>query len=1610
MMDRNYPTSSFADQLAPPAQTAAWAYERSTANIKPSSTYGATPSESELLQRQTYTSNHQPATYTTVHHPTGLSGVFDASSHPASSSTSEASVMNFLSAVEPRSAQAGPAAASLLPQFRTASWQTGVNSSAATELFVSGALPSGSIPTPYQHHNTFSSRGFSTASSLALQDAAFTASTNGMLSPQDPLLQIKPSQGAVPPALPFDRFGGAALSASVPPQSSTYRSAQESAPHLLQPQFSLLPASLGGAQVAPQAYGSSVFTGSIERALQRECSVIKHHQRPSSTQSVQSQLSGGTQHSLQGYMAGSGGEVTFQSSAREPATLPCSPVAESTQVSDSRLQQKTSQSTLEQTQAFPSSISSPTFSSPSGTKIKDTISRHNQQTPEATEPHGGSPELRPQSYPSPIQRQSPVVTGQPQQPFTSAQLPSLIPVSSLQHYVTSPTVPNPIQVGSSSQLEKLPSFYRTLTTFSGQSGDLTPTSQSLVYSPVQQQELLSVGRSEEYGNTDQSFSSSHSQTLPTVSYSAQSRGLATVSPSQSFTLGRSLVLTSESLSFPSTGTQNLPPSNPSQEYILMQASSSTKTENTSTPQTQKYLPPVQSPPFSLASNSQALQNNESSTELKLPYSKRKLDTSTFAVSKHDGDEFLVQDLQGLQQASQEPTTQALADCDPGEQNNTGLVNPKGDDRYHSQSVIRSSMQQEDQVMGLTLSESKKDERMMSLNHHKQHVTTGGTNQVTADAKRASPLLQSSHASIPTEEVSKQHSLLQVVPQSQLPLNHQMQAIGGHQQVQNHMVQQTQYIRLPSAQVLLEPSRDLQRILLQQPLFHPGLDTTKVSAQLQQIPVHYLQMDDQAMGSSDSHVQQQVVLPQSSDVLKMGIAETSKSIVQQQHQTPKETFGQTSQHDAKHHFALSSICFPDSVLLGDERNILSNVDDILAATAAACGVTPQDFVKATSSEGEIPSIANAVDSKGHFQFVETRHISPSFSSPHPIAANTHTVAMTQNSAQLNIAIHPMSKGGNLAPQAVGVLNSSVQQELTGSAFSSGQDMGERGMRSVQKSQSTSLVLEEEKGTVAEDGTGGYSNGAFNHCRRSLSNEKTASEDDSQQAGEESMGLTHLLKEKDHAQDPGQMNAKMDQSSLEFSANGCPKKKAKSKGSNKIVGAEENGFPKSGKRTGQGKRQNSRGSETSSPSTSDSCYDGYQQQERMRQKIREVEEKQPEVKTGFIGSFLDFLKSGPKQQFSSPPIRMPNRSRKTASSFKRPCPLPVTSKPQPFPASLTSPEADSVSACKRLDDELKRNLEALPSFSSDEDDSVGKNQDLQKSITSALSALDDPSDKKIHFGVMEKSDSEPITKLEQSHNVPSSGLMTDKQCPVASVGISAPERLKDFPPDQLAKQLNSVAIEGLTDEDLSDSGGEGMYRERDEFVVKIEDIECLKVTLTAGHEPPAIWKVQKALLQKFVPELRNGTRVFSATNSYLGYFGDAKSLYRRVYVKFIDTVNKREYVRVCSRKPRCKPMHSMRGSHAKALLCQMVSPAAATELYTLKPGSNRPPSKPRAKQPKVKAEPPPKKRKKWKEFTPSPAVVSPEAASEDDEFTPPVPFATRFLNTRTMKEAFRSSNIQ
>ncbi|KAI1904596.1 hypothetical protein AGOR_G00007250 [Albula goreensis] len=1244
MMNRNYPTSSFTDPLVQPAQTGAWAYERSTASIKPSSGYGATHPESEHLHRQAFTSPHQLPTYATTHLPAGLSGVFDASLHTAGSNATETSVMNFLSAIESRTQQAGPATTSLLPQFKTPSWQTGMNSSGSTELFVTGALPSSGTFSTYQHPNAFPARTL--ASTPSLQDTTLSTSSSNSQS-DDPPLHVKSTQATVPSALAFDRLGGTVLTTSLPPQSSTYRSAQESAPHLLQPQFSLLPSVLGGSQQAPLPYSTSVFSGSIERALQRECSVIKHHQRPSNSQSVQGQLPGSTQHSLQVYLP-SGSEVPFQDALRQQA-VPCSPIGDTTQI---------------------------------------------------------------------------------------------------------------------------------------------------------------------------------------------------------------------------------------------------------------------------------------------------------------------------------------------------------DERYNSQSVIRSNSRPEDQIVGLTLPAAKKDEGINSLTHD-GHDMTIADSLGTPDVKRSSPLEQSSHVRISTEEL-KQHSLKQKVPESQ-PQSQQSQVTASQQLAHSRTAQQAQYLRLPSGQILLDPSRDLQMILLQQSLLQPGLELSKIpdSAQTQQAPVQYLQMDDQVISTNCGQSQQHT--SQNSEVLKMDVMDTSTSL--QQHISSKDNFSQASQHDVKQHFTLSSICFPDSILLADERNILSNVDDILAATAAACGVTPQDLAKATSSEGDIPLLASTTDSKGHL-LLDTRHISSNFPSQHSTIGNTQI--MTLNGSHLTMDVHQVSKGAVLHPQALELPNLHMQPSLISS--------GEKALRLLQENSSTSQRLEGEHEERTEEQNMNHNDGTIFNSNRINSGDKNITCGNGFHLAREecnTIGLTDKTKLsncKNKLQYSGLKTIKMEDTIMEIPTNCFPKKKAKSKGSTRLGGEDENGSAKSVKR-GQGKRNNTRGTDANSPSTSDGCYEGYHQQERMQLKIREVEERQPEVKTGFIGSFLDFLKSGPKQQFSSPPIRLPNRSRKSSASSKRAL-CPLYSKSQLPMTPLMLPGTDGVSPSKRLDEEFKKNLETLPSFSSDEEEYVGKNQDLQKSITSALSVLDDPSEKKNKMDLPQKNLPGATVKQEQSPSMLSSVLKTHDPPPPANAELHTQMLLKDVPTDQLALQLTSVAIEGLTDEDLSDSGGEGMYRERDEFVVKNEDIECLKMTLKAGWEPPAIWKVQKALLQKFVPELRNGTRVFSATNSYLGYFGDAKTMYRRVYVKFIDTVNKREYVRVCNRKPRCKPMHSMRGSQARSLLSHKTTVAVTTNVSVSKHACSKPPSKAKAKQPKVKAEPPPKKRKTWKEGFTTPPGSTAEAVSEDDELTPPVPFASRFLNTRTMKETFKS----
>ncbi|KAF6334058.1 glutamine and serine rich 1 [Rhinolophus ferrumequinum] len=1618
-MDRNYATSGFADpppQPAPPAAPAsaaapppapAWAYEprAAVAAATSSGSSGSSPSlkaslsyeeghpshsETDLLQRQTFAASHQ------------------------------------------------------LPGYPATPQPAGMHSSAATELFVTGPLPTtGTLPpsalSAYQHPTTFSNRNFATTSPLVLQDSTFNTTSNGILNPHDPLLQIKTSQGTVPTALAFERLGSCALSNSIPPQSSTYRSAQESAPHLLQPQFSLLPSALGGTQQTPQAYSSTLFTSStasIERAL-RECSVIKHHQRPSGTQSIQAQLTG-SQHSLHSYLSNAS-VVNFQETSRQ-SSLSCSPIGESTQVSNGGLQQKTAQVSGELAQSYSSAIPSSGYP-PSTTKVKSCSTKQPLTSTKSPKPQSIIPPVQTLSYSKPLHNQSSVISGQAQI-YSTAQLPSLLSVSQSQNYglVQPHNVPSIVhsQVYRSSKVEKLPSLYKTLT-FSGSSQTVTSENQTLNFSSNQQEVLSSVTNENYPAQTrdpssvsqSQSYSSGHSQGLSPVSqtqvsYSSQSQDLSVVSPSESYASGQSLTLTVPSLSYSSTSqAQSLPDSSPTQNYISMHSSQNAQAQGSSSPQSQKFLPAVQSSSFTSTSHCQTLQNNMPSPDPK-SYAERKLDSNVYTSSKQE-DDFPMQELQVLQpQVSLEASTQRLSDGEINVQESAYKVS-KADDRY-SQSVIRSNSRLEDQVVGIALQGSKKEESMVGSVTQLNQQIGQVSNAATLEIKKTTNLMQTPQIRLNTKDLSQQHSLIHKAHETKVQEQHD-QIINASSQIQipNHALGHGHQASLPSTQILLDSACDLQ--ILQQSILQAGLGQVKASLQVQRVPspqqiVHpFLQMDGHIIQSNGDHSQQQLHT-QNSEILKMDLSESSKPL---QHLT-KGHFSETNQHDSKNHFvSLGSICFPEAMLLSDERNILSNVDDILAATAAACGVTPSDFSKSTSNE-IIPAVEDG-DSKSHFQqSLDVGHGTSDFNSITATVGKPQNINdISLNGSQVTVNLSPvptLQSKMTLDQQHLETPGQNKASKLTSPVVGPSHEVQEQSSGPFKKQSATSHESEDDSEVPVDSTLNNNRNQEFVSSSRSISGESATSESEFTLGGDDSSASMNptrsalaLLAMAQPGEATGVKTEEENQDVMHFN---LQKKKTKGKGQTR---EEDNSNQKQLKRPAQGKRQNPRGTDMYLPYTPPSlegCHDGYQHQEKMRQKIKEVEEKQPEVKTGFIASFLDFLKSGPKQQFSTLAVRMPNRTRRPGTQIVRafcPPPLPKTSSITPTP--LMS-ETGGNSPSEKLDNELK-NLEHLSSFSSDEEDPGVCSHDSYKSSSTTLPTLDATSDKK------KKTVSEALQVATPSPTANTTGTATTssttvgavKQEPLCSTSSAVnilenissteapkPIELDSFPSDQPAKGQDTVAIEGFTDEENIESGGEGQYRERDEFVVKIEDIETFKEALKTGKEPPAIWKVQKALLQKFVPEIRDGQREFAATNSYLGYFGDAKSKYKRIYVKFIENTNKKEYVRVCSKKPRSKPSQTIRTVQAKPSSSSKTSDPPTPKTTTTK----APSMKPKGKQLKVKAEPPPKKRKKWKEeFSSSQSDSSPEihsSSSDNEEFDPPAPFVTRFLNTRAMKETFKS----
>ncbi|KAM6897769.1 proline-rich protein 12 [Xenentodon cancila] len=394
-MDRNYPGTGFGDLGA----GAGWSYDRTA---KASLVYGSSRSshpESELLHRQAYATPHPLQGYATNHHPgssgqggawgaagrsLGLSGLFDTGLHHASPSAPDASVMNLISALESRGPQPPPSASSLLSQFRTPSWQTAMHTPAPPELFISGALPgSGSFPSSsalsaYQHPASFSSRSFP-AASLSLQDTpTFSPTSNGLLSPHDPLIHIKaPSQSS----LGFDRLlssqgaAAAAYRGSQDPTGATSAQAS-SARHLQSHQFNLLssqlqdqssqlynPSVFSSAQPQPQSQSQS--NSAQERTVPRQDSVIKHYQRPTPSQS---QLSSSAAHSLQHYLSCGGAGYQQIATHHRHAGLSCSPLGDQSPSSDHKPTSRTEQYRPIIQPPYSSSSSSSSSSAGKGTK------------------------------------------------------------------------------------------------------------------------------------------------------------------------------------------------------------------------------------------------------------------------------------------------------------------------------------------------------------------------------------------------------------------------------------------------------------------------------------------------------------------------------------------------------------------------------------------------------------------------------------------------------------------------------------------------------------------------------------------------------------------------------------------------------------------------------------------------------------------------------------------------------------------------------------------------------------------------------------------------------------------------------------------------------------------------------------------------------------------------------------------------------------------------------------------------------------------------------------------------------------------------------------------
>uniref|UniRef100_A0A3P8VTB8 Proline rich 12 n=1 Tax=Cynoglossus semilaevis TaxID=244447 RepID=A0A3P8VTB8_CYNSE len=1634
-MDRNYSAAGFGDLGA----GTGWTYDRSA---KASFVYGssrASHADSELLHRQAYGPPHPLQGYAPNHHPGSLSALFDAGLHHSGPSGPDPSVMNLISALESRGPQSSSSASSLLSQFRTPSWQTSMHGPAPTELFMSGALPgSGTFPSSstlsaYQHPGSFTGRAFTP--SLSLQDTpTFSPSSNGLLSPHDPLLHIKPSSQS---SLGFDRL----LS-----HSATYRGSHEPpVPSQIQPpssssnchmppsQFNLLSSQLhnqsahlyntsmlSSAPALPPATPAQPLTAP-ERAS-RQDSVIKHYQRSPPSHS--------TALPLHQYVTCGGSSYQQIPGHHRHPGVSCSPLGEQSPSSDLKPLSRTEAQSYHPIIQPPYSSSSSLTTSSSvakGAKCSSSSSGYSSSGSSSTRTPHTPPSASSTSSSSSSSSSNPsTVLSSGKQPAPKQCLPTYGSLSVANSSTGLPDQTSPQQHVQSYSPTQPAAAYKA----HSYAGFNSPHSQDLSSGP----EVTGVKAFNGVGTVGHSFSaemlfgdssfgssSLRREGSPSVGYghAGESTGSGPVSgssPSSSI----SSTISRPGLHSPAAVRPAQSPGGSGATKYLSSIlspnfiSSPQDLHDTRQAQNQSYhaSPPKPKPETNVLIAQQS-QEEEKDDDFLISHLLHGQDSAPHSSQHHLPAQPIPQP---LPEARDEKSKGVLFD-----------INKISEERYNFQSVIRTnntpnrasqtSLPSLD-ILEQSLSQANSRDSGGALERTRIGMTIRGgegggddmLHRLTPQHIGQQPTSDlNDFLSEPDLGLSNNphlHNLNQPQPHC-----HQQQQAQGHHQMSHSQL----------------------------PHGHPHRMATNMGS-LQQQQQQQSQQRESEIQLSHSHLDQ---LKQHRFDTVNPDCKVGQNQAMQQRFTP-----------------MTQVCFTDSLLHDGEHPFFPEMEDMFSsadyktgcARDSGAGQAIQEgltqghgrgqeglqTLKAAGVESESYDMIDHHNDQGYGPYYPSRnHPGPGNSGLHMDldTMKTNELPSTVNTDQLGL-LHSQTAniGLNSAVQVDGAINklmgavggNSSTPGLISPIFCSSRP------KKLLKTSSFHLLkhrrepqLQTKKNYAQEyefedDEDKADAPADIRLNSRRLPDILPDLVSSCRKAGGPSGlgGLSPLTTDVDFCH-PSNYSA-LGQTPQLLTHDG-PKKRGRKPTKPKREGPPRpRGRPRirplpeppycrgiTGSATGESKRGRGRGrgrdslsnyepvlSDGSvgsaptlglSPGPSNTMDISRNEQNQMKDTTTMHQHKAEEAfdfKPGFMDSFLDFLKTGKKQSGLDPghdgselqPLNSCSSLKERIRPLSPP-PAPPSLPQTPPKGTLTEgeraeaeelPLSTCPSPCKPLDEELKHNLETLPSFSSDEEDSVSKNQDLQKSISSAISALYDtphslaaavasamakippaltppslqepslspPLSAEPAFVTSMESEEEelqpqqcreedqntlsPQTEREQTeereHGGETGERLDETQGEEETTEETAPatQRLTSL---HLAKKQADAAIAGESEEEDSESEGEGIYRERDEFVVRTEDIGTLKMALQTGREPPPIWRVQKALLQKFSPEIKDGQRQFCATSNYLGYFGDAKMRYQRLYVKFLENINKKDYVRVCSRKPWHKAALTLRERQRK-----------------------------------------------------------------------------------------------